>query len=399
MSPLLLNANEVNDAPVAAENLRLLFVSHSLPPEHRPTANVGGMQRVASELHQALLRHPSLELSTVVLRSSSFWNAAATAYFLPKAYWTIHRMATRREIHAILFSSVLSSMVTILLHDKLQACGIRTFAIAHGNDVIEPVKIYQKLMPEVFASLSGVFPISEATRQACIERGARAERVRVVPNGIDIKRFDSVRTDSRSRESFLMKHDGASSLPLTDDQFLLCSVGRHVERKGFAWFIDKVMPQLAENVHYWIVGKGPQTNTIRQLIQHRGLERRVRLLGRVSDDDVEAVYRMADLMIMPNVALPGTMEGFGVVILEAGLCGTPTIGSRLEGIQDVIVDHENGQMVESGNVESFVRAIQHYQNDRVALERLSQRTVRFTQSFAWSNVVGRYVAAIQDAIK
>ncbi|RMH50568.1 MAG: glycosyltransferase family 4 protein, partial [Bacteroidetes bacterium] len=50
--------------------MRLLFVSHSFPPAGRPLSNVGGMQRVATELHAALRRQPGLTLESLVLRAS-----------------------------------------------------------------------------------------------------------------------------------------------------------------------------------------------------------------------------------------------------------------------------------------------------------------------------------------
>ena len=53
--------------------MRLLFVSHSFPPLDAPLSNVGGMQRVATELHAALTARDDVILETVALRSSWRW--------------------------------------------------------------------------------------------------------------------------------------------------------------------------------------------------------------------------------------------------------------------------------------------------------------------------------------
>ncbi len=52
------------------------------------------------------------------------------------------------------------------------------------------------------------------------------------------------------------------------------------------------------------------------------------MLGRVSEEALGSLYRGADLFVMPNVPVPGDIEGFGVVMLEAGLCGLPRARPR-----------------------------------------------------------------------
>jgi len=188
----------------------------------------------------------------------------------------------------------------------------------------------------------------------------------------------------------------AGALP--DDALLLCGVGRHVERKGFAWFVDQVLPRLPGAVHFWLAGEGPETPAVREAVARRGLESRVRLLGRVPDETLTALYRGADLFVMPNRPVPGDIEGFGVVMLEAGLCGLPTIGARLEGIQDAIREGENGILVPSGDAEAFAEAILGYYRDRGALAAASARAARYTEAtFAWPAIADRYLQTLGAA--
>ena len=55
---------------------------------------------------------------------------------------------------------------------------------------------------------------------------------------------------------------------MTDDAFLICSVGRQVPRKGFAWFVEHVMPVLTEKVHYYLAGSGPRRSTFWTRVFH-----------------------------------------------------------------------------------------------------------------------------------
>src|SRR5690606_10325261 len=100
-------------------------------------------------------------------------------------------------------------------------------------------------------------------------------------------------------------------------------------------------------------------------VQQSSQSNHIYLLGRQPDDILQLAYCAADLFIMPNIVVPGDMEGFGVVMLEANLMNTPVIASDLEGIIDVIEPGKNGYRIEVGNHTLFAKEI-----DRVLLNEL-----------------------------
>jgi phosphatidyl-myo-inositol dimannoside synthase len=192
----------------------------------------------------------------------------------------------------------------------------------------------------------------------------------------------------------------ALGLALPEEAFVLLSVGRHVRRKGFAWFAAEVMPHLPAGVHWILVGDGPETEAVRAAAAMHGLAGRLHLPGRVADETLARLYRGADLFVMPNRPVPGDMEGFGVVMLEAGLAGLPTVGAALEGILDVIAEGRNGHLVPSGDADAFARAIHRYVSDPAALHALSASTAAFTRdTFAWPAVARQYVDVLRQAVR
>ena len=382
--------------PTLRPPVRVLFVSHTFPPADRPLSSVGGMQRVATDLHEALLHHPEVTVREMVLRSSWRWIYLRTPAYLARVYRHVEDLARRGEVDVVLFSSVISAvLVSFPLQRTLRAGGVRTVAVAHGDDVTFPLGPYQRRLRRVFAGIDAVVSVSRATGAACTGRGLDPGKLHVIPNGVREDRFAEAGPEAASRGDRLAALD-ASASRLDDDAFLLCSVGRQVPRKGFAWFVDEVMPTLPDRVHYWLAGSGPQTDEIRAAGSRRGLDDRLRLLGPVSDEHLGLLYRNSDLFIMPNIAVPGTMEGFGVVMLEAGMCGLPTIASRLEGIQDVISESENGHLVPSGCADGFRRAIMRYVDDRSILEPVRSRAVEHTRRFRWPVVADSYVGLMQS---
>ena len=360
--------------------MRLLFVSHSFPPRSRPMANVGGMQHVAIELSEALPAHASV--TPLVLRSAWRWHHVRCAlWFIPTAI-RIWRKARRAEVDAVLFSSMVTGALGLLLRRTLSRRGIPMAAIAHGKDVTQKGPYQWLLVRRILRVLDAVLPVSRATGDACTARGMPEHRVHVVPNGVRAERFAS-----------LTQETSAS----TQGTLVLCSVGRLVRRKGFAWFVRTVMPQLPSSVEYLIAGTGPEHGRICEAIRDCNLSDRVRLLGKLPEEGLLHLYARAHLLVVPNIPVPGDMEGFGIVMLEAGASGVPAVAARLEGIQDVITEHANGHLVESRDAHGFACVVTRYEADRNALHELSTRTQAHTLAhFQWDDIAARHARIMKQ---
>ncbi len=102
----------------------------------------------------------------------------------------------------------------------------------------------------------------------------------------------------------------------------------------------------ADVVHL-VAGAGPAEERIRKVARSKGLQDRVRLLGRVSPADRELLLRGADLFVQPNIHVYGDMEGFGLVNVEAAVRDLPVLAADIEGIPDAVVDGGTGWLVRS----------------------------------------------------
>jgi phosphatidylinositol alpha-1,6-mannosyltransferase len=160
------------------------------------------------------------------------------------------------------------------------------------------------------------------------------------------------------------------------------------------------MPMLPGDVMFLVAGEGPDRARIEAEIARHRLGDRVRLLGAISDSELEMLYHGSDLFVMPNVPVPGDMEGFGLVMLEAGLCGLPVIASRLEGIASVVTENENGHLVESGDAPAFRDAVMRYYDDSSALTEASARARLHTAArFGWAGVTDRYIEVLSARLR
>ena len=358
--------------------MRLLFVSHSFPPRDRPLASIGGMQRVAVELSDALPAH--VLVSRLVLRSAWRWHHLQCALWLGPTMVRIWRKVRRGEVDAVLFSSMVTAALSPFVRRAAARRGVVLAAIAHGKDVTQKGPYQGLVVRRTLRALDAVLPVSRATGAACALRGMPESRIHVIPNGVNVKRFA------------MREHQGSASNTL-----LLCSVGRLVRRKGFEWFIRTVMPRLPACVHYHVGGDGPERQRIMQAIRHARVADRVRLLGRLSDAALQRLYAQADLLVVPNIPVPGDMEGFGIVMLEAGACGLPAVAARLEGIRDVISEGVNGHLVESGDADGFVHIITHLLDNPSTLRSLRIQARQHTLAlYRWDAIAARFVRTLSS---
>jgi phosphatidylinositol alpha-1,6-mannosyltransferase len=376
--------------------LRVLYVSHSFPLRGDPLSNTGGMQRVATGLHAALAAREDVKLSSLLLETS--WKA--TPYRMPGYLLgllrSIPRVVEEEGIDVVLFSSMVTASLAPMLRKRLH--GTLLAAIPVGRDVTLPTPGYGRLVRRVFAALDLVLPISQATADECLARGADPARLRVIPCGADTGSFSPPRDRGVARRE-LLRAIGETPATVPDHALLLVSVGRHQERKGFQWFADEVMPRLPADVVYLVTGEGPMTPRIQAAIDRHGLGARARLLGKVPEETLRTLYRGGDLFVMPNIHVPGDIEGFGVVMLEAGLCGLPVIAAALEGISDVVREGENGHLVPSRDATAFARAIQRYLNEPEALAAASRAAARYTaRMYSWEGIAEQFVEVFREGV-
>ncbi|MGB2695849.1 MAG: glycosyltransferase, partial [Dehalococcoidia bacterium] len=179
---------------------------------------------------------------------------------------------------------------------------------------------------------------------------------------------------------------------------LLLTVGRLIERKGVAWFVREVLPNLSPNVVYAVAGAGPEAGHIRAAAQQAGVDARVRLLGRLPDALLAAAYHAADLFVMPNIPVLGDLEGFGLVALEASASGLPVVAANLEGITEAVQNERNGFLILPRAADAYVETLQRLLSlPQDQLRSIGKAFRDFTvREYSWSRTAERYIEVISQ---
>ncbi len=350
---------------------------------------MGGMQRVSMQLVEALRQRGDVDLSTEILHANWEGIAAQTFKFAVELLFRIPSIVAERSVDVVLFSSMVTAALAPILRKKVN---VPMVAINHGRDVTLPVGLYQAYIKRVFRSLDATISVSNATRDECVLRGMDPERAHVFPNGLPIG-SKPLSPDKTSARLLLNERFGVPT-----DGKLVLSVGRQVKRKGHQWFLESVIPLLSNTYRIVFVGDGPESHKLAQVAENYMGPHSVHLLGRISDDHLNLAYDAADVFVMPNVPVPGDMEGFGIVMIEANVRGVPVVASDLEGIKDVITNGINGYLIEPLQPQRFAAAIERIgtANDVFDPAVVSGHVV---QMFGWESVADRYVRLFQSLAK
>jgi len=177
-----------------------------------------------------------------------------------------------------------------------------------------------------------------------------------------------------------------------EDKKVLLTVGRLVERKGHDKVIE-ALPKVLEkmpNIIYLIVGDGPNINNLKSKILNLKLENAVILAGKVSNQDLQDYYALADVFIMPSRDIDGDVEGFGTVFLEAGRFGKAVIGGRSGGVPEAVIDGETGLLVDPVNTDEIAEAIiKLLTNDELRNKLGQQGKERVEKDFVWTKEAGK----------
>jgi glycosyltransferase involved in cell wall biosynthesis len=257
--------------------------------------------------------------------------------------------------------------------------------VAQGDGSALRGSLRRALERTVYRRAVRVVVLSSAFRRLLVERyGVSPWRVRVEPPGVDLERFSPGDRES-ARERL-----GLGACP-----FVAVCVRRLVPRMGLDVLIDawaQALGELPPQAQLLVAGEGPQRGELQQRIVRAGLQYSVRLLGRVDDDALVDLYRAGDVGVVPT----RSFEGFGLVVIEAAACGTPTIVTDAGGLPEAVAGLDPSLAVEAADVPALAARIAQAARANGLPSRAATR--RFAEGYSWWGVVERNRAVQREAL-
>jgi glycosyltransferase involved in cell wall biosynthesis len=235
--------------------------------------------------------------------------------------------------------------------------GITFSFTAHAKDIYQAELNPGDLLERKLRAARFVATCTEANAGVLKSRCADANVVHTIYHGLDTDYFAP-----------------AASPP--EPLPLILSVGRFVEKKGFAYLIEACERLRARGLAFGcvIVGeKGSAYEPLRRQLAERALEGTVRLHSAVTQERLREIYRSARVFALPcQVMDDGDRDGIPNVLAEAMAMGVPVISTRISGIPELIDDGVHGLLVESRDADALADALARLLTDPALHARLSE---------------------------
>lgn len=215
---------------------------------------------------------------------------------------------------------------------------------------------------------------------ACRAFGVDGDRIRVIYNGIDLKRFSI---------------DPSRSFPRDPFDPCLIQIGRIDEPKRCSVALE-AFPRVLETfpkARLLFVGDGPLRASLENRARRLGIGRQVEFLGIRSD--IPSLLQRADLFWMPS-----RFEGLPIACLEAMACGLPTVTTNVVGLREVAVEGVTGLVVPLDSAEALAQASLRILKDADLARRMGiAGRQRAEERFSIEKTADEYVRAYEDIIE
>lgn len=396
--------------------MRVLLVTRNLPPL------VGGMERLNWHMAEELSKFAEVRVigpaGAAVLAPNGVLVREAPLQPLWK-FLLCARSLARRETRAWRPDVMLagSGLTAPVARSAARTTGARTAVYVHGLDVAVKHAVYRTLWLPAITHADRIIANSHATAGLCRNIGVDPAHIGIVHPGVDlpsgIERKPRSGFDPANGHVVAVRHSGVypqGSLDLSPagepatmhhslrerlgigSRPVLLSVGRLSSRKGLREFVTRALPRIIAtlpDVMLLVVGDAPsqalraeaQTPaSIQAAAEAAGIGSHIRFLGEVSDGELLALYRTADVHVFPVREIPGDPEGFGMVAVEAAAQGLPTVAFAAGGVVDAVADGESGRLVAAGDYVGFADAVAM---TFVQREALRGSCIEFAGQFAW----------------
>lgn len=233
-----------------------------------------------------------------------------------------------------------------------------------------------------FLGADRIVAVSQFTKDIVITRyGIPEEKVMVVHNGIDEEDFIGEINTPRFLQ--LLKEDGTK---------IVLFVGRLTVQKGPDYFVELAHRVLTRrsDVHFVVSGSGDMERAMIEAVARRGISAGVTFTGFLRGAELSAVYRSADLYVMPSVSEP-----FGIAPLEAALSGAPVLLSRQAGVSEVFANALRADFWDVDAMEHYVLGLL----DHPAMSRtIKHESASEVRSITWKKAGDKLVSLYQTLI-
>ena len=234
-----------------------------------------------------------------------------------------------------------------------------------------------------------VVPNAQGIRNALVDKGVPADKLEVIPNGVDLAKFTPVPRDAeRARSAGL------------DGNFVVGFIGTMRRLEGLSTLVEAIHQCRARGLAMKcvIVGDGPDRRDLEALAARLGGDS-VMFTGTVPHSDVSSWYSVMDVPVYPRLRAVINERVTPLKPLEAMALGKVCVGSDVGGLLELISHDDTGIIFPAQDAAALATALEGLMKDPALMERLRQRAFEYVRTErTWSAIGPRYAAMYEKLL-
>ncbi len=271
----------------------------------------------------------------------------------------------------------------------------RILMTVHGTEINEaqtPLKRLAIRTAGVFGPRTVITANSHYTRELFRRRfEVDAQRIHAVPLGVSDFWFG----DRASRDATRSAHG------IGTERIVMVTVARLTRRKGHLLTLSALRELPAElrmQLTWLLIGPDGEADYVAEVRNEAAAaDCDVRFLGTLTDEQIRDVYGASDFFCLTGLPeSSGRVEGFGLVYLEAGAAGLPSVATEIGGVPDAVVRDRSGLLVPPSAAE-IARAMTSLATDRAVRSALSAGTLAHARHLSWKRCAAETYGLAQFA--
>jgi phosphatidylinositol alpha-1,6-mannosyltransferase len=276
--------------------------------------------------------------------------------------------------------------------EYLKQVNVKIVVLAHGTEIPKKyfdyfyafLNIKKRRIIKSYENCYKIAANSAYTRDLMIASlKISSDKINIIHPGIDIYK-DFISDEDRDNVKKIIR----------DSSPIITTLARVEKRKGHKFVINAISELKSKfpNMLYLVAGKGPYLDEIKKYVRMLKLEKNVLFLGWITEPEKSLVLQSSDLFIMTPTQVGESIEGFGMVFIDAAFHGIASIGTRSGGISDAIIDNKTGLLCEEGDQASITNNIDKLLSNRELRVKLGKNgKERAKSDYSWNAKLSEYL--------
>ena len=291
----------------------------------------------------------------------------------------LKKLISSKQVTYIIGDSWKSFELTI---DSINTLSIPSICLTHGNELI--IKNSSKKF-RVISTLNKVRHIvcnSNYTLNLVKDIGITNQNLTCIHPG-------AINTNDLNEQK----------IPIIEGKPVITTLARLEKRKGHAYILPVIAKLKTEypDILYIIAGSGIELENLKKITKKLDLNKNVIFLGDINDNQKKYLFKITNLMVMPTLdeSFKSSIEGFGIVYLEAAYYGVPSIASDVGGTPEAVINNQTGIII--SDISELYNVLRNLLANKEKLDALGKKAkLRVENEFNWQVIGNKYLKIIEN---